>query len=394
MKKIIISLNDFRQGGIPRCLHSLLTLIDKDKYQVDIICLDLDGPYHQEIESLITSKGGKLLKYNSFVRNICTFSSTLKRKGVFDQIAIVLSKIIQKGLFRILGIDLLELSIKRKAKQLSNKYDVAISYAEGRCSLLVSHTDCVKKLIWIHNDYKYTTQAGIGTDFQSFNKICCVSEATRISFAENYPQLADKTVTIYNVINHKLIDKLSQIPTDNMIFCNQQYTIVSIGRISYQKQFTEIPKIASKLKSYGCNFQWYIIGDGPEKDKVKAEIERNNLQKTVILLGKQNNPYKYLAKADLFALTSVYESYPTVVNEALVLNIPIISNDIPPIYEMIDETQGIIAPINQWDKILADIIHTGTIRINRTKIDFEAFNNNVMNKFYELIECDMNITKS
>ena len=100
-----------------------------------------------------------------------------------------------------------------------------------------------------------------------------------------------------------------------------------------------IPDIAKQLVDK-FNFKWYIIGDGPEKSKLKRKIEEFALQETIILLGKQDNPYKYLAQADLYALPSMYESYPTVINEALVLNIPIISNDIPSIHEMIDETQG------------------------------------------------------
>ena len=89
---------------------------------------------------------------------------------------------------------------------------------------------------------------------------------------------------------------------------------------------------------------------------------------------------------DLYALTSIYESYPTVINEALVLNIPIISNDIPSIHEMIDETQGTIAPVETWDEDIYRIINGGESSKNKKNMDFEAFNQNVMKKFYELIE--------
>lgn len=387
MKRIIVSLNDFRQGGIPRCLHSLLTFIDKDKYTVDVICLDENGPYLTEISKVIQEKNGRILRYSPFIRKICTFSSNLKEKSLFNRVATILCKIAWKGCKQIFKKDLLVTGIKNKAKLLSNKYDVAISYAEGNCSILISEMECDRKLMWIHNDYRYTAMSSIGTDFHSFDKICCVSEATRLSFIEQYQQFAKKTTTLYNIIDHGLIKELATKPIENPLFKNDLYSIISIGRVSYQKQFTKIPSIASKLKQYGCKFYWYIIGDGPEKQKLEEEITKHNVADTVIILGKQNNPYKYLAKADLFALTSVYESYPTVINEALVLNIPIISNDIPPIYEMLNDKQGFIATIEEFPQRIKWVIDNNwQIQSKTTDYWVKRHNDFVMTMFYNLIE--------
>ena len=381
MKKLLISLNDFRLGGIPRCLHSLLTYIDKEKYSVDIICLDQNGPYKKEIGHL---ENCHLLQYNQFTRSICTFSSEIGQKSLLQKAGIITSKIIWKLIKRLLKIDLLELSIKNKAKNLSRKYDVCIAYAEGNCAKLIQYIDCKRKLVWIHNDYDFVPQAGENTNFELFDKICCVSESSRISFVKKYPKLADNTTTIYNLINYQDIRLSAKEKIEDINFTNDCFSIMSIGRISYQKQFMLIPDIAKQLVDK-FKFKWYIIGDGPEKSKLERKIEEFALQETIILLGKQDNPYKYLAQADLYALPSMYESYPTVINEALVLNIPIISNDIPSIHEMIDETQGIIAPVEKWVEFLSEIIRKRDSNTHKNNVDFEAFNQNVMKKFYELI---------
>lgn len=387
MKRIIICLNDFKHGGIPRCLHSLLTFIDSDKYIVDVVCLDSEGPYLKEIEEILKQKAGKIITFGTFFRYICTFSSNIKDKKIFDRIAIIICKAIWKVILKIFKKDLLKICLKRKAKELSDIYDIGISYAEGNCSLLISEISCKNKLIYIHNDYEYTTDAGIGTDFHLFNKICCVSEATKKSFTQHYPELKKKCVTIYNTINYQLIKRLAKEPIDNHLFNNKTYTIISIGRVSYQKQFTKIPSIASQLKKVGVQFIWYIIGDGPEMQKLKKEIVRLNVDNEVILLGKQENPYKYLAKANLYALTSVYESYPTVINEAIVLNIPIISTNIPPAYEMLDEKTGNIAQIDDFSQAIEKIIKN-KIQNQHITDDYtlQLHNTNVMHKFYDLIE--------
>ena len=382
MKKLLISLNNFRYGGIPKCLHSLLTYIDKDKYSIDIVCFDQDGPYYRDISILDNCK---ILKNSLFIKSVSTFSSEIGKKSLLQKVMIITSKIIWKSVKRLSNIDLLNLSIKRKAKKLSGKYDACISYQEGNCAKLVQYIDCKCKLIWIHNDYNFVPQAGEDTTFELFDKICCVSESTRLAFIKKYPNLTNKTRAIYNIINHQNIRELANERINDMEFTKNCFSIMSIGRISYQKQFTIIPEIAKRLVDK-FNFKWYIIGDGPERNKLKNKIELLGLQETVILLDKQNNPYKYLAQTNLYALTSIYESYPTVINEALVLNIPILSNDIPAIYEMINETQGTIAPVEMWAEVICKIIDRGVSNKHRNDVDFEAFNQNVMKKFYELIE--------
>ncbi len=45
MRKILFIIRDFKQGGIPRCLQSLLPCLDNERFDVDLLCLHQDGPY-------------------------------------------------------------------------------------------------------------------------------------------------------------------------------------------------------------------------------------------------------------------------------------------------------------------------------------------------------------
>ena len=51
MKRVLICLRDFKQGGIPRCLQSLLMNIDEKKYSIDLVCLYPYGPYRGEMKN-------------------------------------------------------------------------------------------------------------------------------------------------------------------------------------------------------------------------------------------------------------------------------------------------------------------------------------------------------
>lgn len=69
-----------------------------------------------------------------------------------------------------------------------------------------------------------------------------------------------------------------------------------------------------------------ILGTGVEENNIKNRIEELGL-KNVKLLGYQENPYKYLANSNLYICCSHYEGYSTTTNEALYLNVPIITTN-------------------------------------------------------------------
>lgn len=210
--------------------------------------------------------------------------------------------------------------------------------------------------MWVHNDYRYDAQAGGGTDFSLFDRIVCVSECTRKSFVEVLPRFAEKTMTLHNVMNLEFIREQAREPIEDGAFLTDKPVVLSIGRVCYQKNFVVIPKVASELAKV-MDFRWYILGSGPEAEVklVRDEIEKWGVGDKVILLGPCNNPYKYLAKASVFVMTSNYESYPTVINEALILNVPVVSNDIPSAHEML--TTGKASDIEN----LADANAAGTV---------------------------------
>lgn len=332
MKKILIILRDFKQGGIPRCLESLLYCIDIPDISIEVCCLFQKGPYKDTLTNCT------LLPQDKILLHLLTFSKGNKNlKTIFY-------KIIDKGLKQVSSKGLINKRLEKLAKKLNNEYDAVIAYSEGIVAQLAEKIISPKKYVWIHNDYSFDcARDDKETSLDSFNKIITVSNATQESFNKVYPRLKNKTLTIYNFINYELIKKSAEefIPQELNI---NYFNIVSIGRICYQKNFVVIPQIISQLNSEEkSKIRWYIIGSGPsmEEKLLFESINKYNVEENIILLGAKNNPYPYLKYADLFVLTSNYESYPTVINEALVLGTPILASDIPPVHEMLKDLQYI-----------------------------------------------------
>lgn len=381
MKRILFCIPDFKQGGIPRCLQSLLMNIDATKYSIDLMCLSQKGPYKGEIPNC------QILKEDYIVSQLMVH--TKKIKNWFLCIPALFLKVL-----RILGMkffkkDLLFLRLQQLGKKCG-EYDVAIAYAEGFPTKVVEKVKARKKLVWIHNDYAFEdgSEGGKFTDFDKFDVICCVSKATENSFNNAYPQLIEKTCHLYNVVNFEYIQKMAAY-TEELTpeFNTELFTIISVGRVCAVKAFYTIPKIAASLKKRGVKFYWYILGGGPEDEVniVREQIIKEDVTNEVILLGEKNNPYPYIKKSNLYVLTSVHESYPTVLNEAQVLNVPIVANSIPSAYEMLSDGGAIICPYEEMageiERLIADKDLYATLKSHQ----FVNRNAEIMSGFYNLL---------
>lgn len=135
-------------------------------------------------------------------------------------------------------------------------------------------------------------------------------------------------------------------------------------------------------------FKWYIIGNGPKEEVqlVIDNITKYNVENEVILLGERDNPYNYLKHSDLFVLTSLYESYPTVINEARVLGVPIVSVNIPPAYEMLNDHEAIITPLENIASAIQELYHNKGLYNSLKSVPFNNKNAEILNAFYQLID--------
>jgi N-acetylgalactosamine-N,N'-diacetylbacillosaminyl-diphospho-undecaprenol 4-alpha-N-acetylgalactosaminyltransferase len=104
-----------------------------------------------------------------------------------------------------------------------------------------------------------------------------------------------------------------------------RFTYITIGRLDIGKNHKMMIDSFSKIKDK--NSQLIIIGYGELEDKLNQYIEYLDLENRVFLVGRQENPYKWLHHSDCFLFTSLHEGFPNVILEALACNLSIISTD-------------------------------------------------------------------
>jgi len=106
-------------------------------------------------------------------------------------------------------------------------------------------------------------------------------------------------------------------------------TLISIGRLSKQKNFSFLINAFHNLQKKKPNLNLVIIGDGENKKKLEDQIQRLNLNEKVFLLGFKKNIFDYLKNSKMFILPSLWEDPGFVLVEAGYMNLTILSSDCP-----------------------------------------------------------------
>src|SRR5690349_12244740 len=108
----------------------------------------------------------------------------------------------------------------------------------------------------------------------------------------------------------------------------QPPVVLGIGRLERQKDFPTLIRAVALLRRRRP-VRLLILGEGSQRPALEALIQQSGLQGDAALPGFVDNPYGYLSRARVFALSSIFEGLPTVLIEALALGTPVVSTDCP-----------------------------------------------------------------
>lgn len=372
MKKVLFIIPAYNHGGTNKSLQSILSLLNKEKYDIDVMSMSTIGPYKS-----ILSKY-KLLPRDLLLTSIYDSYSHIKKEDFIERAKKIVVKLLYKCLFFIGKENRIALVYRISARKLGKKkYDTIIAMQEGRATHFASYIKGYK-LAWVHCDYSEYFKLEKKDELSIYNKfdnIICVSNYTKEIFVDYYPTLKDRCHGIHNMIDDITIKKMaSEANAIDVRFNTENFRILSVGRLSKVKRFDIIPSIVKELKEHGYKFTWFILGDGDEKEQIISLIQKQEVSDEVILLGEKANPYPYFAGSDLYLITSISEACPYVLNEAKVLNIPIISTDFGSASEFIDNgVNGIITGVNNLTNVIREMIDDKE-KYDNIKKEISAFN--------------------
>jgi glycosyltransferase involved in cell wall biosynthesis len=391
-KKLLFVIDSLAIGGAEKSLISLLNLIDQSIYEVDLLLFKKGG----ELETFIPDYV-KVLPLPNYHKFMSGNKFPIHKKALYlyyrykASVNLRLNKIIQVPLHS-------EQVIYNCIKKIlvfptKNNYDAAIAYSQGMPTYFVADkVDATKKFAWINTDYK-NTQYNKDIDYNSYrkmDKIVAVSQNTLNSVSKIREEYKNKVDLILDIIDPVLINKMAEEKFENN-FEQNKVNIVTVGRLEKVKGYDRAIKVASLLRNEGYNFNWIVIGEGPERTNLQELINSYDLSKHFYLVGKKINPYPYMKNCDIYVQTSTKEGFGLTVCEAKILKKPVICTDFPTAKEII--TNGIDGFIVQHEihsikKAIIDLINNGKLyKQIKTNLELSTTYNTVkeINKFYSLL---------
>lgn len=170
-------------------------------------------------------------------------------------------------------------------------------------------------------------QFSVALFYSLVDRIVCVSNDVRTSLTSVAPWLSRKALTIYNPVVGDEIDLKSEVGPDGWRG-REGKRIVSVGRLHFQKDYPTLINALIRLKHRGrVEFSALILGDGPDREFLQNMIDADELSGQVTLFGHCENPFRIVADADLFVMSSRWEGLPSALIEALYLSVPCVSTD-------------------------------------------------------------------
>lgn len=159
--------------------------------------------------------------------------------------------------------------------------------------------------------------------------IVAVSQGVANDLAQVIKLPYDQIKVIYNPVITPDILERSQQPISHPWFApGEPPVILGVGRLIEQKDFPTLIRAFAQVRSVRP-VRLMILGIGSERNYLNQLIQELDLENDVAILGFQENPYAYMARASVFALSSAWEGLPTVIIEALAVGTPVVSTNCP-----------------------------------------------------------------
>lgn len=387
MKIAFIIYNPFSLGGVQRATTIIANQLQEQGNQIYILCDTIEKKslynLNKNIKVSLITTYGFFDKIKLFITNkmINIFYKTNIFNNRCNLIKFLFYKKNNKKIKALIDI------IKKE------KIDVIVGVGGSNSiyAAIIKEKIEVKAIGWQHsNCYAYFEKKN--TQFYKQEKVVF-----------SYLRKLDAYIVLTNDDRDwlKKHAKLDAITIGNPLSFNDENskktyskTFLSAGRLVEIKGFDKLIRSFSIFCKQNDDWNLIIVGDGPEREKLKTMVNSLNLQNRITLAHQTNDIKKYYSTAGIYLLTSLYEGLPMVVLESFSMSLPVISYDILGIKDLISNgVEGILvekyneeefaSQMLYYSNHLEDVVEMGKKAKEKSKL-YSC--DNILRKWNHLLE--------
>jgi len=337
-------------GGAERVTVNIIKQLDKEKFDISLVMVSLEGVFLNEIPSHV-----KIINLNAKK----TLYSIFKFRSIIKKIKpdIIYSTLFHTSIAQYIAL----FNVKDRPKIiLRNPTSPKLLFQEGGLGFL----------------WKFLLKKA----YKSADKILAQTPEMQDEISYYY-DIKQKYVDIFiNPLDTNGIDhKVNNIANP---FDDEKINVVAAGRLTQAKAFDTLLYAFKEVIEKNNKFILHIIGrDDGEKETLLALQKNLGLEKNVNFLGFQDNPYRFFYFSDLFVLSSRREGLPNAVLENLYLKKPVIATRCIPFMSKIINSgkNGYIVDVDDITGLSMAIINYKTLDELGT---CKSFNPSSPNKYF------------
>jgi glycosyltransferase involved in cell wall biosynthesis len=358
--RIAVYLRMLSGGGAERVMVNLTSGFVERGVKVDLVLNIVEGPYLAQVPSEVRIVD---LKEPRLLRGLPKLARYLRQ----EQPVALLSALHYNN----------EIAIW--AKRLAGVSTRVVVSERNTLSIRVQHQQDSERWSHIFARLFYPWADGI----------VAVSQGVANDLAQITGLPLSRIRVIYNPVEPaKLLEKAKE-PVEHPWFAiGESPVILGLGRLHKQKDFPTLIRAFSQVRQVQpCRL--VIVGRGPERQKLNCLVRELGLEEDVAMVGFNENPYAYMARATVFVLSSAWEGLPNALIEAMAVGTPVVSTNCPsgPV-EILDKGKyGSLVPVGD-SKVMAEAILgvlSGKFKeINSAWIEQFSFDNAIQKYMDEL----------
>lgn len=304
MPKIAFLINSFSSGGAEKVLTTLIQELSRQHIALAVICLEknffYDLPDNIKITCLSDFDGRE--KSIKKLIYIVVFAWRLKQYVKRQNISLVQSHLYRSNYVNILA----KILGSAHEVQVVNSGTMSKYKNEG---LLGKINLFLIKRLYPKAHLIILKSLGMQHDMQKLFNFTC------------------KSTVLNNPYDIEKIERLKTEEVGSFNFKKEKKYLISVGRFETFKRQDFIIRSMRQL-SLKEDVELILIGDGVKKDALVELSEKMGMADRVHFLGRVKNPYKYIARSDVYVLSSENgEGFPNVLVESMICRTPVVSSD-------------------------------------------------------------------